>query len=75
MVPGTLDSVAASLNLDPHRTWVQVEQVRTDILSLCEVMSLQSFFQRWWKLQPPKIKQMVSEMVANQQFEFSNGGW
>ena len=35
----------------------------------------QSYFARWWRLQPPPTRSLVRLLVESGQLSFANGGW
>ncbi|EFJ24866.1 hypothetical protein SELMODRAFT_100184 [Selaginella moellendorffii] len=59
-VKGILDSVLASLQENPDRKFVEVEQ---------------AFFSRWWNEQNSSVQGVVRRLVKSGQLEFANGGW
>lgn len=59
-VRNVLDSLVYSLQEDPNRKFVYVEQ---------------AFFQRWWMEQSEDKQGQVKKLVDSGQLEFINGGW
>jgi alpha-mannosidase len=55
-----IDSVIASLQENPKRTFTYVEQ---------------KFFSMWWERQNDAMRDSVRFLVANNQLNFVNGGW
>ena len=59
-VHNILDTVVASLQANPARRFIYVEQ---------------AFFQRWWRLQNDTQRSAARRLVASGQLEMVNGGW
>lgn len=75
-VRAILDSVVAALSLKPSRKFTCVLAV--SLLSLFNILSMyveQSYFARWWRLQPQHTRTLVRALVESGQLSFANGGW
>ena len=75
-VRAILDSVVAALSLNPSRKFTCVLAV--SLLSLFNILSMyveQSYFARWWRLQPQHTRTLVRALVESGQLSFANGGW
>lgn len=82
-----LSSVVESLQANPDRRFIVVEQVRRVVAGLGlqdsifqaavldTIAIVQAFFQMWWDEQSAQVQEVTCGLVASGQLEFINGGW
>ncbi len=76
-VRAILDSVITALSLNPSRKFTY-EKLFMFCIQLFNIECMyveQSYFARWWRLQPLPRRALVRALVESGQLSFANGGW